>query len=91
MVVLNPPVGGLVEVLAASSRKISRLADCNKDYKGKVNKNIFRLISVDGVVYSRCPKHKHAVAKLFVVLMSNVYLSFKPDFDIVVPVANVYL
>ncbi|CAB4040171.1 Zinc finger CCHC domain-containing 4 [Paramuricea clavata] len=33
LVVLDPPFGGLVEVLAASVRKIWKLADCNKDYK----------------------------------------------------------
>jgi hypothetical protein len=39
LVVLDPPFGGLVEVLAASVRKIWKLADCNKDYKGKIKKS----------------------------------------------------
>ena len=39
LVVLDPPFGGLVEVLAASVRKIWKLADCNKDYEGEVKKS----------------------------------------------------
>ena len=37
LIVLDPPFGGLVEVLAASVKKIWKLAEYNKEYKGELS------------------------------------------------------